>query len=162
MSRFFLVVRQPRARVHEALCAGTWKLGALLDEIDSVVLEEHCETNDGWQSATHLWRAKANVPAVLAPHMDSDYFAWTATVEWSDRDYQSRWQIEPHAVKESLACSAEVNMIDALGGRGTRLSIEFNIEGLDGRRGFKTLANQIVSTNWRKLVDAAVRSIGTG
>ncbi len=44
MSRFILVVRQPRARLHEALCSRTWELGGLLDEIDTVVLEEQGAT----------------------------------------------------------------------------------------------------------------------
>ena len=162
MSRLVLVVRQPRTQLQEALCARTWELGKLLDEIDCTVLEEQDSNNADWQSATHTWRAKATAPAVLAPHMDSNYLAWTATVEWSNERFQSRWQVEPHAVKKSLVCSAEVNMADALRGRGTRLSIDFNIEGLDGRLGIKTLANQVVSVNWRKLVDAAVKSIESG
>jgi hypothetical protein len=148
--------------MRDVLYGRTWELAAYLDGIESAVLEDECVTEDSRLQAVHTWRAKANVPPLLAPHINVDYLAWTALVEWSATDFTSRWRIEPHALKERFWCEADVTLLEALGGRGTRVSIILDIGDLDGRRGIETLAYQIVSVNLRKLVDAAVRKIETG
>lgn len=157
--KFLLVVPHPRTRLRDVLCARTWELAAFLDDIDSAVLEAEESIGAARVSATHTWRAGVNVPAMLVPHLDADYFAWTAVVEWSRNSFDSRWRIVPHALRESLWCTARVVLLEALGGAGTRVCIEVDIVGLDGRRGVETLAYRIVETNWRKLVDAAARHL---
>jgi hypothetical protein len=154
-----LIVRQPRDRLHQVLVARTWELGTHLDDIDSVDLIEQRTAATGVNSARHLWRAKPRVPPLLAPHIDDDRFRWTAIVEWNDGDYESRWRVEPQAVREALSCSASVTLGEALGGRGTRVTIDTSIEGLDGHKGIHTIAYRIVLVNWQKLVDAAVRML---
>ncbi len=158
-SRSQLFVRQPRERLRDVLVARTWELAELLDEIESVELEARRGEDGIVRSATHRWRARADVPAVLAPHLDADYFAWTATVEWRTDSFASRWRIEPHAVRESLLLSADVSLEPAIGGRGSRVAIEATIDGLDGRKGIESIAYRIVLVNWRKLVEAADRRL---
>ncbi len=152
-SRSMLIVKHPRDRVHEVLVERTWELAALLDDIDSAVLTDQSNAEPR-RSATHEWRAKASVPPLLAPHIDDDYFRWTATVEWTDNEFQSLWRIEPHAVRESIDCTATVELEDAMGGRATRVSLDVAINGLGSRMGVETIAYRIVQTNWQKLVMA--------
>jgi len=157
-----LIVRQPRDRLHSVLVTRTWELAAHLEDIASVELIEHRKTDSGSISACHRWRAKPNVPTLLAPHIDADHFRWTAFVEWSDDNYDSRWRIEPQAVRQAMSCSAAVTLSEAIGGRATRIAIDTSIDGLEGHKGIDTIAYRIVLVNWQKLVAAAVRALETG
>lgn len=152
-----LIVRQPRDRVHSVLVARTWEIAAHIDDIESVELVEHRTVDSGVNSARHVWRAKPSVPKLLAPHVDADHFRWTAIVEWRDDDYDSRWRIEPHAVRQEVSCCASVKLSEAIGGRATRITIDTSIEGLDGQTGVQAIAYRIVLVNWQKLVEASVR-----
>jgi hypothetical protein len=158
-SRSTLMVKHPRERLRAVLVERTWELAGFIDDIELAELVEISSGGSKSQSATHVWRAKASVPALLAPHIDSDYFSWTAVVQWNEDDFGSRWRIEPHALKESLSCSADVALNEAMGGRATRVAIELGLHGLDGRRGVETIAYRIVMVNWQKLVEAAVRKL---
>ncbi len=160
-SRTITVVRQPREHLQAVLVERTWELAQFLDEIETAELREINSIDAEAQSAIHAWRAKANVPSLLAPHMDADYFAWTAMVAWSAGNFSSRWRIEPHALKDSLSCAADVTLTEALGGRATRVAIDAEIRGLAGRQGAETIAHRVLLVNWQKLVEAAVRKLET-
>jgi hypothetical protein len=159
ITRSTLLVRHSRDELRAVLIEHTWELSAFLEDIEHAELKEHSSPKAGVQSARHMWRAKTNVPLLLAPHIDADYFAWTAVVEWDSNDYVSGWRIEPHALKESLICTANVVLKEALGGRATQIMIDVNIEGLDGRRGIETIAYRIVLVNWQKLIEAATQRL---
>jgi hypothetical protein len=154
-----LIVRQTRDRLHSVLVARTWELGTHIDDIESVELLEHRKVEPGVNSARHVWRAKPRVPQLLAPHVEADHFRWTAIVEWRDDRYDSRWRIEPHAVRQAVTCSAVVKLSEAIGGRATRISIDTSIEGLEGQSGVQEIAHRIVLVNWQKLVEASVRRL---
>lgn len=148
------MVKFPRDELHTALVARTWELANHLDDIDAATLEH--ETSE---SARHVWRAIPNIPPLLAPHVDADHFSWTAEVQWASGSFESSWRIQPHALKESLSCSANVSLDKALGGRATRIVTDITLTGLDGRQGVETIAYRIVQVNWQKLVDAAVQKL---
>jgi hypothetical protein len=145
--------------MRDVLCGRAWELAPLLEEIETAVLNADEPVGTGRRATTHTWRAAVNVPAALAPHLDADYFAWTAVVEWSTRTFESRWRILPHALRDTLSCTDEVTLLEALGGAGTRICVEVDIQGLDHRKGLETVAYRIVETNWRKLLEAAVRHL---
>ena len=157
-ARTTLMVRHVREALQEALVARTWELAEFLDEIDHAELTAHSSATAPY-SATHIWRARANVPAILDPHIDADHLSWTAIVEWGEQPFSSRWQILPHALRESVSCVADVNLLPALGGSGTRTTIDVELRGLDGRRGIESLAQRLVQMNWQKLVEAASRKV---
>ena len=158
-NRSKLLVMQPRDRLHTVLVTRTWELAEFLDDIASVEFIRQ-ETLDGRsRSASHVWRAKADVPPLLAPHVNIDHFKWTATVQWSEDDYESRWRIEPHALRQTLSCDGIVTLSEAVGGRATRVAIDTNIEGLNDQQGVESIAYRIVLVNWQKLVEAAVRRL---
>jgi hypothetical protein len=154
-----LIVRQSRDRLHSVLVARTWEVGAHIDDIESVELVEHRTIESGANSSRHVWRAKPRVPQLLAPHVNADHFRWTATVEWRDDQFDSRWRIEPHAVRQQVSCSAVVTLGEAIGGRATRITIDTSIEGLDDQKGVQAIAYRIVLVNWQRLVDASVRML---
>lgn len=160
-SRTVLVVRQPRKHLQAVLVERTWELARFLDDIETAELREINSSDAAAQSAIHAWRAKANVPALLLPHMDADYFGWTATVAWSADSFISRWRIEPHALRDSLSCAADVTLTEALGGRATRVAFDADIRGLAGKQGAKMIAYQVMLVHWQKLVEAAARKLET-
>ncbi len=156
MSRSKLIVKHPRDLLHATLVTNTWELARHLDDIASATLDE-----EATHFARHVWRARPNVPTLLAPHVDDDHFSWTAEVNWSNANFESDWRIEPHALRESMSCSARVTLNKALGGRATQIAFNAKLSGLDGRQGVETIAYRIVLVNWQKLVDAAVRELET-
>lgn len=157
-ARTTLMVRHGREALQEALVARTWELAEFLEEIDHVELTAHSSATVPC-TATHVWRARANVPDILAPHVDADHLSWTAIVEWGEQPFASRWQILPHALRESVSCVADVNLLPALGGSATRMTIDVELRGLDGRRGIESVAQRLVQMNWQKLVEAASRKV---
>lgn len=159
MMREVLLINYPCMRVQSSLCTRTWELAGHLEEIDTVELHENIRNPAGDHRAVHTWRARTNVPPLLAPHLDVDYFAWTASVEWRADSLISHWRIEPHALRDALTCTAQLALTDALGGRGARLILELAIDGLDGRQGIATLAYRLVAANWRKLIQACERQL---
>ncbi len=157
-----LMVRQPRSKLQTVLVERTWELAPYLDGIEVAELVNTQPGEADLQRASHRWQARANVPALLMPHIDADYFGWTASVEWRANDFGSRWCIEPLALKESLSCTAQLDLGEALGGRATRVAIEIDIGGLDRRQGVRTIAYRIVLMEWKKLLDAAARKLQDG
>jgi len=159
INRSKLLVMQPRDRLHTVLVTRTWELGEFLDDIATVEFIQQDTIDTRSRSASHVWRAKANVPPLLAPHVNIEHFKWTATVQWSDDNYESRWRIEPHALRQTLSCDGIVTLSEAVGGRATQVAIDTNIDGLNDQQGIETIAYRIVLVNWQKLVEAAVRRL---
>jgi len=156
-----LIVKQPRERLQTALVERTWELAQFLDDIEIAELMEQSSSNADVRTAVHVWRAKTNVPSLLEPYIDADHFSWTALVAWSANDFGSRWSIEPHALRDTMSCAANVTLTTALGGQATQVAIDVDIGGLDGRQGAETIAYRIVLVNWQKLVAAAARKLET-
>jgi hypothetical protein len=62
-------------------------------------------------------------------------------------------------LRQTLSCDGIVTLSEAVGGRGTRVAIDTNIDGLNDQQGVETIAYRIVLVNWQKLVEAAVRRL---
>jgi len=152
-----VVVTQPAEAVHRILCERSDELVRWLTGIDAVALKSRETTADGSVHCVQSWRARANVPPVLAAHIDGAFLEWLARTEWRPGECESRWTIEPRFLKISARCQARVRCVAALGGRGTRVSIEFDLVGLERLTGVGTLTRAILSTHFRKLVEAAAR-----
>jgi len=157
--RMVMVVRHPRDRLREALCERTCDLARYLDGIESAELRS-CETAaDGLMRCVHVWRARSGVPPLLAPHVDGAFLEWVGRTEWRADDYRSRWVVEPRFLKHGALCEATMSLSPAIGGSGTRVELELDLDGLQGPAGFRTITTTILSTHFRKLVEAATRLI---
>ena len=157
-----IVVMHPRDRLHEILCERTCDLARYLDDIESAELLSTETTPQGLICHRQHWRARANVPPLLAPHIDARILEWIGRIEWRTDEYVSRWIVEPGFMKESVLCQAVMNFSPAVGGRGTRLDLELDITGVRGPVGFQTILGTILKTHFRKLVDAAAKVIESG
>lgn len=157
--RLVVVVMQPRARLHDALCERTCDLARYLDGIERAELESRETTPEGIVRCVHRWRARANVPALLEPHVDAGFLEWIGRTEWREGDYRSRWLVEPLFLGTAALCEGTIACEPAVGGRGTRVEIELAITGVQVPSGAMRLTGSVLATHFRKLVDAATRLV---
>lgn len=154
-NRMVMVVMHPRDRVWEALCERTCDLARYLDHIESAELKSKKTTPQGVVRCVHVWRARPNVPSILAHHLDPGLLEWTGRTEWRPNEYESHWVVEPRSMKDTVLCEGIMRFSPAIGGRATRVELELTIVGIQGPAGFRTITSTILSTHFRKLVDAA-------
>jgi hypothetical protein len=154
-----MVVMHPRERMWDALCERTCELAPYLEHIERAELKSRQTTTQGLVRCVHDWRARANVPAILAPHIDSGLLEWTARTEWWANKYESRWVVEPRSLKDSALCEGTMRFSPAVGGKGTRIDLDLTVMSAQPTVGLQTLTSTILSTHFRKLVDAASRLI---
>lgn len=157
-----IVAMYPRDRLQEMLCARTCDLARHLNDIESVELLSKETTPQGLIRHRHHWRARANVPPLLAQHIDSKVLEWIGRVEWRANEYVSRWIVEPGFMRDSVVCEAVMSLSPAVGGRGTRLDLELDITAVRIPTGFQAILGAILKTHFRKLVDAAAKAIENG
>lgn len=154
-----IVVMHPRDLIWEALCERTCDLARYLDDIENAELKSKETTPTGLVRCVHFWRARVNVPSLLAPHVDTDFLEWTGRTEWRASEYESRWVVEPRFLKDSALCEAIMKFSPAIGGRGTRIDLQLEVLGTEGLAGLQTITNTVLTTHFRKLVGAATRLI---
>jgi len=157
--RMIMVVMHPRERVWEALCERTCELAPYLDHIESAELKSREMTAEGLVRCVHVWRARANVPAIMAHHIDKGLLEWTGRTEWQANEYQSRWVVESRAMKDSALCEGTMRLSPAVGGKGTRIDLELALPAFQRTAGLRAITSTVLSTHFRKLVDAATRFI---
>ncbi|HSN19982.1 MAG TPA: hypothetical protein VLS49_04850 [Usitatibacter sp.] len=156
-----LVLVAPRARdlMWDALCNRACELPPLLEHEVTAQALAGAPSEDGVVRRDHRWSARPNVPAILAPHIDSEYLEWTCRTEWRPRDYRSRWTIEPAFLRESALCEVTMDFQPAIGGRGTRIAIALDLEALRAPAAVRTITARILATHFRMLVEAAARLV---
>lgn len=154
-----MVVMHPRERVWDALCERTCELAPYLEHIESAELKSRESTPEGLVRCVHVWRVRANVPAVLAHHIDKGLLEWTGRTEWRANEYESHWVIEPRSMKDSARCEGTMRFSPAVGGKGTRVDLELALAVFQRTAGVRTITSTILSTHFRRLVDAATRLI---
>lgn len=154
-----VVVKQPRDRLWDALCERTCDLAGYIESIESAELKSRETTPEGLVRCVHVWRARSNLPAILARHLDGGLLEWTAHTEWRADAYESLWQVKPSFMKGAVLCAATLSFAPAIGGRGTRLGLDLEVQGIDGAAGFQAITSTMLTGHFRKLVDAATQLI---
>ncbi|MBC7780430.1 MAG: hypothetical protein H7125_10035 [Proteobacteria bacterium] len=159
MPKIVVVVMHPMPRVWDALCERTCELAPFLEHIERAELKSRQTSDDGVTRCVHAWRARANVPALLAHHVDKGVLEWTGRTEWRAEVPESRWVVEPKSMKGAALCEALMRFSAAAGGRGTRVDLELALVGPQRMAGMQMLTNTLLATHFRKLVDAAAKLI---
>jgi hypothetical protein len=153
--RLVMVAMHPKAHIWDALCERTCELASLLEHIESTELTSRKSGNDGLVRCVHLWRARANVPGVLAHHIDAGLLEWTTHTEWRVREHASRWDVRPRSLKGATLCEGEMRLSSALGGRGTRIEVDLAVVAPQPSAGWQAITCAILLTHFRKLIEAA-------
>jgi len=159
--RLVLVSKHPRSLVWAVLCERTCELAPFLEHIESAELKSRTIGRKGLVRCAHLWRARANVPAILANHIDAGLMEWTTHTEWREHEYTSRWEVRPRSLKGAVLCDGTMHLLPALGGQGTRIELDFAVVAPQPSAGWQAITSALLSTHFRKLIDAASHLLDT-
>ena len=155
--RLVVVAMHTREHIWDALCERTCELAPFLEHIESAQLRSRETTTEGLVRCVHLWRARPNVSAILANHIDAALLEWTSRIEWRANKYESRWVVEPRSMKGSALCEGKMRLLPAIGGKGTRIELDLALVAPQPSAGWHAITSTILSTHFRKLIEAASR-----
>lgn len=155
--RSVIVVMRPRPVVWEALAERTSALARLLPHIEEAELKSRRASGRGLVRCEHVWRARANVPSLLAPHIDRKLLEWTTRTAWRRRDFSGRWTVFPSSMKGAALCDGTIRMVPAIGGQGTRVELELLVHRPLVSAGWHSITSAILAAHFRKMIGAAAR-----
>jgi hypothetical protein len=142
-------------------------------DIESIRQLERVIDVDNAVCVVNEWSIQRNLPAALSTMLKTDRFAWIDRNRWDEASRTCSWTIEPSVLNEHITCSGETSFADAMGGRGTRVTLagELDIKpGLLGALGstgpmvsglIESIATTIIPRNLRAVVEAAAE-FGSG
>ena len=131
--RTLAVVRQERDTVWTLVRDRLDELVPLISDVESVTVDSRREDPDGTVHLVNLWRAKADVPALLRTVVKPEMLAWTDTAEWKPADWACHWRIRPQVFAERVDCVGVTRYEEAMGGRGTRIVLEGELDVASGQ-----------------------------
>ena len=165
--RTLAVIRQDRAAVWTLVRDQLDELVPLIGDVESVTVDSRREDPDGTVHLVNLWRAKADVPALLRAVIKPDMLAWTDTAEWKPGDWACHWRIRPQVFTDRVDCVGVTRYEEAMGGRGTRIVLEGELDVANGKlpgvssliggptaRGIESFVTGLVPRNFQKLAKA--------
>jgi hypothetical protein len=100
----------------------------LLDDIESVTVQSREEKSDGTVNLVNVWKARPKLPAAVTSHIRPEMLAWNDYAQWSPRNFQCNWRMEPHSYTDRIKCYGVTRYEPAMAGRGTRITFVTNIE----------------------------------
>jgi len=143
------------------------ELAPFMDDIEKVICLEREEQPDGTIRLVNLWQVNPKLPALRVADLSPEALAWIDRAEWQVHNYECSWRIESHLLPEHIQCLGRTRYEPAIGGRGTRITFEgqlemttHNLAGvpffLDGTllKGIELLATTLIPKNLRKLTEA--------
>jgi hypothetical protein len=166
------VIKHPPMIVWTAIRDRLTEIVRLLDDIEEVTVQSREELPDGIVRLVNIWRAKPNLPAIVANHIKPEMLAWTDRAEYHTATLICSWKLEPHFFPEKISCVGVTRYEPAMGGRGTRVTFDadFNL-AMGALPGVPPLLQEAVSKtlepfmtalvprNFRKLMDALEKSL---
>lgn len=163
-----MIVRHPPARVWTTIRDRLPELIPMLDDIEEVLVEARREERDGTVRIVNTWKAKPQIPSVLASIIRAEILAWTDRAEWRPGSLECHWRIEPHFHPERTRCHGITRYEQAIGGGGTRVTFEGVLEvsaashsGISAflqqstLRAVESFVTGLIPKNFQKLVRAA-------
>jgi hypothetical protein len=165
--RTLAVVRQDRATVWTLVRDRLDELVPLIGDVESVTVDSRHEDADGTVHLVNLWRAKADVPALLRTVVKPEMLAWTDAAEWKAGDWACHWRIRPQVFADRVDCVGVTRYEEAMGGRGTRIVLQGELDVAPGKlpgvtsliggptaRGIESFVTGLVPRNFQKLAKA--------
>ena len=150
-------------------------LAAALDDIERVTVVERHEGPRGRVRLVNEWCAKPQLPSPLKPVIGSDAFIWLDHAEWIDAGTRCTWRIEPQFLPGRIHCHGSTQYAAAMGGRGTRITFEGELDVTPGPKGgavrlleqsimpiVESVVTVMIPRNFRRIVEAADRRLESG
>lgn len=165
--RTLAVVRQDRAVVWSLVRDRLDELVPFIGDVDSVTVDSRRDDPDGTVHLVNLWKAKADVPVLLRSVVKPEMLAWTDSAEWKPTDWACHWRIEPQVFADRVDCVGVTRYEEAMGGRGTRIVMEGELDVGTGKlpgvtsliggptaKGIESFVTGLVPRNFQKLAKA--------
>lgn len=153
--KFTLVAMAPPAETMDVLCDHTCDLAADIDHVQSAALVSRRIDGDRRVVCVQRWRARADVPDMLRPHLEPGLLDWMLTFERLPGALDCRWHTQSAARQLSGNCRGTLAAAPAIGGCATRL--ELRCEFATTHDGLRTILGRLLVQHWRRLVEAAAR-----
>jgi hypothetical protein len=144
----------------------------LLDDIEGVTMQSREELPDGTVRLVNIWRAKPNLPAIVANHIKPEMLAWTDRAEYHPAVLVCSWKLEPHFLMERINCAGITRYEPAMGRRGTRVTFDADFHLAVGplpgvpallesavSNAVEAFMTALVPRNFRKLMNALEKSL---
>lgn len=100
----------------------------LLHDIESVTVQSREEKSDGTVNLVNVWKACPKLSPIVTSHIRPEMLAWNDHAEWLRQNFECKWRIEPHFFADRIKCCGLTRYEPAMGGRGTRITFETEIE----------------------------------
>jgi hypothetical protein len=162
-----IIMKQPKALVWKAMRDRLPETVAFLDNIASITQTRRDELTDGSVRLINVWKADVKIPGALQSIIDPSNLSWLDHAQWFGSSDKCQWRIEPQFFTDHIRCAGSTHFEQALGGRGTRITFEGeleitlgNIAGLPtfmqatASRAMESLVTSLIPKNFRKITDA--------
>ena len=164
------VLKHPVPEVWTAIRDRLPEIVPFIADIESVTVQSRAEAADGTVRLVNIWKAKPKLPAIVTNYLKPEMLAWTDRAEYRLKTLECHWRTEPHFFTERIQCAGVTRYEHAMGGRGTRVTfegdLEFSLHNLPGVpqvfenalvRGVETFVTALVPKNFRNVIEAAGR-----
>ncbi|MGH8094624.1 MAG: hypothetical protein ACREIF_14330 [Chthoniobacterales bacterium] len=164
------ILKHPREKVWLVIRDRLPELAPYLEEIESIRVEKREKAGPDVVRLTNIWKAKPKLPAVVSGHVKPEMFSWTDHAEYDAKTSVCRWRLEPHFFSQRIHCVGTTRYQPALGGRGTRIDFEGEINLLANNLpgvpailegavavAMEAFLKTLVPKNFRKLTQAVER-----
>ncbi len=168
--RTLVVVGHPVERVWETVRDRMADIAPMLDDVEAVTVLERREEGEGRVVLLNEWRARVPAKAVTSTILPGGTFRWLDRAEWFEPERRCDWSIEPCDLRDLLACRGRATYVEAMGGRGARVTFEGTLEidlgrlvslgrPLEGAASalIESIVSTVIPRNFTKTVHAACR-----
>jgi hypothetical protein len=151
--KWTMVLPHAPAPLMDALLEHTCELAGALPHVESARLLERRCLPDGRVFTRQHWRARAQVPDLLRPHLEDGLHDWTMSFEWRTGEPTVQWHARCAAVQVPGRCSGSLHIAPALGGCGTRIEVHCEVPSTN--EALRTIFGALLQRHWRALAEAA-------
>lgn len=122
------IIKHPQDTVWQTMLNHFPLIGDHVDDIESIVNEREVQLSNGSIKMVNIWTANPPLPDVISRFIKPEMLVWTDTAVWDKQEMICNWTIHSHYFKNNMVCSGFTKFDSAIGGKGSRLSFEGNIE----------------------------------
>jgi hypothetical protein len=123
-----IVVKHPKPVVWQTMRDRLTEMAPFLDDVSSIKQLDRKDLTNGRVRSTNLWKADIEIPDAIRSILHASEVRWLDRAEWFEHRSRCEWQIEPQFFTEHIKCCGTTLFEPAIGGRGTRITFEGNIE----------------------------------
>lgn len=121
------VVKHPRDLVWKAMRDELPEMVPYLDEIEGISVQS-CRDEGSVREIVNVWKAAPPIPRIVIKAIGTSLITWTDTARWDNDTFVCRWVIEPELFKKFIVSEGSTTFVSAMGGRGTRITFEGDIQ----------------------------------